>query len=367
MALLDDIRSQYPWLDVIGLGDFVVSMLREGVTIDEAVAKVRTTSQYKARFPGILNNDGTRRFGTESDYIDWESRVRQVLVDFNAYNPNQDSPQDYLAFLDMGADPQQIPEQLSQRFQVYRALERGSQELRDAFYIYGGLNVSVDDLYQAVVSPEFRQRMVSTYDETVAKQNLDYETYITRATERGLERVSETLRNMQSLGLVSGAAVSQMLNIDPAFAREMMGSLFQTSGVDTRTLSVDELLSSFDYAMIGSAALETGFSLPTPERLEEYRSAGVDRARALRGYQTAALRRAGLEAMADRFNAKPVTEETLADAFVAGDARSAADVTRMFAQEAALGQAQAGFGRNLEGSRVTQTGRRSTGGGVRYA
>ena len=352
-GLLDDLRSQYPWLIVIGLDQFVIDAIRQGADIDEVLARVRQTAQYKARFPGLVRADGTRRFANEAEYLREEQSYRQILIDFGAYDPNQDSAFDYLGFMDKGI----TPEQLGRRFQVYRALERGSAELRDAFYVYGGMDVSVDDLYQAVVSPVFRQQMISAYDETIAKQDLNYETYITRATERGLARVVETLRNMQTLGLVTGAAVSQMMAIDPNFAREMMGALFQSGGSGMGTMSIDELLSSFDYAMIGSAARESGFILPTKERLEEFRSAGVDRARALRGYSQAALLQTGLESFAARFNRGAIGQEGLEGAFVLGEATAARDVTRLFQQEAALGKTGTGFGQSLEGGRIIQQGR----------
>ncbi len=352
-TLLDDLRSQYPWLIVIGLDQFVIDAIRGGATIDETLARVRQTSQYKARFPGLVNADGTRRFPTEAAYLQEEQDYRQVLIDFGAFDPNQDSAFDYLAFLDQGI----TPEGLERRFTIYRALERGSTELRDAFFVYAGLEVSVDDLYQSVVSPSFRQQMITAYDETVAQQDLDYDTYITRATERGLKRVVETLRNMQTLGLVTGAAVSQMLSIDPNFAREMMGALFQASGPDTGTMSIDELLSTFDYAMIGSAASQSGFVLPTVARLEEFRSVGVDRARALRGYSQAALLQGGLESFASRFNRDTIDQFGLEGAFILGEAGAAADVTRLFEQESSLGRTGTGFSQSLEGGRIVQQGR----------
>ncbi|HEX7099351.1 MAG TPA: hypothetical protein VF377_08910 [Acidimicrobiia bacterium] len=352
-TLLDSIRQTFPWMQILGLEDFIVNLVREGATTEEILAKVRQTQQYKARFPGLVRADGTRRFATEAEYLAEEEKYREVLRKYNMWDPNQDSPFDYLAFLDSGISP----EQLDQRLTLYRALERGSQDVRDAFYVYAGMRITVDDLFQAVVSPEFRQRMISTYDEAVAKQKLDYETFITRATERGLERVAETLRQMQTLGLVTGAAVSQVMNLDPDFAREMMGALFQTTGPDTRTLSVDELLAAYEYALIGSAATEAGFELPTRERLEEFRSMGVDRARALRGYRLAALREAGLASMAERFNFGDVTQVLLERAFVANEAGASADVTRLFQQESALGRTGLGFNRTLEGNRVVQQGR----------
>lgn len=354
-SLLDHIRQAFPWMSVIGLEEFVINLIRDGASTEEVLAKVRQTAQYKARFPGLVRADGTRRFATEAEYLAEEERYRRVLQKFNMWDPDQDSPYDYLAFLDSGIDPTQ----LEQRLSMYQALQRSSQDVVDAFYIYAGMRVTVDDLFQAVVSPEFRQRMISAYDETVAKQNLDYETFITRATERGLERVAETLRQMQTLGLVTGAAVSQIMNLDPNFAREMMGALFSSTGADTRTLSVDELLAAYEYAMIGSAAVSSGFQLPTKERLEEFRAMGVDRARALRGYSQAALRQAGLASMADRFNTTTeITQDLLERAYVGGDPRASADLSRLFQQESALGSTGGGFSRDLEGNRVIQRGRR---------
>ncbi len=352
-GLLDELRANYPWLIVIGLDQFVINSIRGGASIQETLAAVRQTSQYKARFPGLIRSDGTRRFPTEADYLREEQAYRQVLIDFGAFDPNQDSAFDYLAFLDQGI----TPAGLERRFTIYRNLERGSTELRDAFFVYAGMEVSVDDLYQSVVSPEFRQQMISTYDETVAKQDLDYDTYITRATQRGLQRVVETLRNMQTLGLVTGAAVSQMMSIDPNFAREMMGALFQSSGSDTATMSIDELLSSFDFAMIGSAASQSGFRLPSIERVEEFRIAGVDRARALRGYSQAALLQGGLESFASRFNRDTIQQFGLESAFVLGEANATRDVTRLFQLESSLGRQGTGFGQSLVGGRIIQQGR----------
>lgn len=355
--LLEEIRSRFPWLEVIGLGDFVIEQIRLGASIDELLAKVRQTPQYKARFPGIIAADGTRRFATEAEYLAHEESLRNVLRDFGMWNPNQDSPYDYLAFIDQGIDAQELQARLAR----YKAIERAAPAIQDAFYVYAGMNVTVDDLYQAMVSPAFAQQMASAYDEAVAKTKLDYELWITRATERGLKRAVETLRSMQTLGLVTGEAVSQMLSIDPNFAREMMGALFQESVAQTRTLSLDELLATFDYAMVGSAATEAGFELPTRERIQQLIDAGVDRARALRGYSEMALRQAGLQSMAARFREQALNMEQLEDAFVLEKAPAIGRVTRLFNQERSLGQAGGGFAQQLEGNRVVQQGRRLRG------
>lgn len=353
-SLLEIIRSNYPWLEVIGLGDFVIAQIRAGASIDELIAKVRQTPQYKTRFAGIVRADGTRRFATEAEYLRREQDYRTVLTEFGMFDPNQDSALDYVAFMDANMQP----EQLRQRLATYRAIERGGEAIKDAFFVYAGMDVSTDDLYQATVSPAFRQQMISTYDEKVAKQTLDYETWITRATQRGLSRVTKTLRDMRTLGLMTGEAVSQMLAVDPNFAREMMGAIFSHSVAGTRTLALDELLATFDYAMIGSAAREAGLTIPDRERVQQFIDAGVDRARALRGYAEISLRQAGLQSFAARFNAGPTSIEGLEDAFVLGQAPSLAGVNRLYNQERALGQTGAGFGRQVEGDRVVQQGRR---------
>lgn len=85
--------------------------------------------------------------------------------------------------------------------------------------------------------------------------------------------------------------------------------------------------------------------------------AGVDRARALRGYSEAELREGGLGSIADRFNRQRLTQEKLEDAFILGEAPAAADVTRLFELERSLGKESGGFSRSLQGNRVVQQGR----------
>lgn len=356
-SLLELIRGYYPWLELIGLMDFVVAEVRAGSTVDEILAKARQTPQYRARFPGMVRGDGVRRFPTEADYLREEEAYRSVLREFGAWDPDQDSPLGYLAFMDRGI----APEELRRRLAYYRALERSARDIQDAFYVYAGLQVTVDDLYQAVVSPEFRQQMINRYDEAVAKTPLDYELWITRATDRGLVRAVESLRAMQTLGLATGEAVSRLLAVDPGFAREMMGALFTASVSGTRTLTLDELLSAFDYAMVGSAASEAGFELPSRERVNQFIQAGVDRARAVRGYSEAALRKAGLASMTERHRGPELSQSFLEDAFVSGLPSAQSLVSGLFAQERALGQTGIGFSRGLEGERVVQQGRRLRG------
>ena len=49
-------------------------------------------------------------------------------------------------------------------------------------------------------------------------------------------------------------------------------------------MQLPELVRAFEYAVIGSAASEAGFELPSVARIEALRQAGITRAQALQGY-----------------------------------------------------------------------------------
>lgn len=354
MALIDEIRSNFPWLVELGLDTFVIDQIRGGATIEETIAGVRQTPQYQARFPSMLRDDGSRRFATEAEYLQAEDDYRQILLDFGFYDPAQDGPLTFAEFMEKGIQP----DELGRRFEVYRALERGSQEIRDAFYVYAGLQVSVDDLYEAVTDHRRLDDLVSTYDQALAMSTPSYEQFITRVTELGIQHLTQQGQALTQSGFLSQGGLQSILNSDPNQARELIGALYSSSFVsEGSTVSLDELLAAFEYAMIGSAASAEGFTLPDQARIQEMLSAGVDRARALRGYSQAALRASGLGSMAARFNRGSLDQELLEDAFVLGEAQAANQVTRLYSQESALGQAGAGFSKDVEEGRIVTQGR----------
>ena len=194
--LVAELVGKYPWAKELGFLDLIKRLAVEDATADQIVAEVRASDQYKKQFPGFSDLSGVRRFRDEAEYLRTRDDLRQVLKDFGVYDPATDSPMDYVAFFDAGIDANELTE----RFGVYRELERGSQELRDAFYVYGGLDVTVDDLFQAVVSPQFRQELQNEYDRSVAAQPLDYGTYIERAREVSTARVVETMERLRAVG-----------------------------------------------------------------------------------------------------------------------------------------------------------------------
>ena len=294
-----DLYGMFPWLSILGITpaqvhDWVVNL----ASPDAILEALRKTPQYQARFPAIRRMDGTL-VSTEAQYLNTEANYRQILRQNGRPDQAYDNPADFIAFFNNEIDPNE----LQQRFQTYNQLDRAGQDTKDAFYVYAGMKLTTDDLYQATVSPEFAQTMTDEYNQRVAAQPLDYQTWITRATEAGLSRVAGTLTTLQNNGAVTGEAVSQVLSTDPGFARTMMDALFHGGDPNTnRTLNLTELMNSFEYAMVGSAATGQGLELPSLERIRAIRQAGIDRTKALDAYSQFAQNKNLLAGMVDRLN-----------------------------------------------------------------
>lgn len=348
----DEIRSLYPWIEQLGLLDLVGELILDDASAHQIVAEVRNTDQYRQSFPGMVGPDGKRRFATERAYLDQVEAYRDVLMEADWYDVATDSPQDYAAFMDAGIDPNELRE----RKNIYQVLEAGTSQLRDAFYVYAGMDVSVDDLFQAVVAPEFGEALAAEYNRTVAGSPLDYETYITRATERGLSNVSDLLTDLQSGNVVTSEAVAQIRAVDPSFAREIMGAIANTGD---RTLNLDELSYAFQYAMLGSAATEAGLQTPDRDMVEALRQAGVTKAQASRTYSEFATKRFGLQGMVARTGVEgDLGQESFARAELLDSGPGVDLLARAEALEDSLGRAGGGYGATREGDRVAQRSRR---------
>ena len=87
--------------------------------------------------------------------------------------------------------------ELGDRLGTYRELETGSQELRDAFYVFGGIDVTVDDLFEAVVDPTKKKALEDAYNEATIGGTTNYETFIQRASTVGVERLTKRLGELQ--------------------------------------------------------------------------------------------------------------------------------------------------------------------------
>ena len=276
------VKELFPWMDQLGLTDLVRRLVVEGRPAQAIVQEVRNTEQYRSRFVGIRRSDGTLRMN-EGQYLQTEDAYRQVLKQFGRGASEYDDPNDFRGLFDQDIDANELKD----RFQVYDQIQAGSQQIKDAFRIYAGMNLTDDDLYRATVNPEAQRQLTNQFNTAVAQNPLDYATWIQRATEVGLERVAGILGDLQGSGVDTNRALASVRGVNPAFAQQMMDALYgggapgQTGG---QYLSLNELMRSFEYAMLGSAATEQGFVLPDRQRIEAYRAAGVQRAQLLEGY-----------------------------------------------------------------------------------
>lgn len=353
-TLLAELDSLYPWLKEIGLpASWFQETAATSASDAEVVAKLRQTSQYKSRFAGINRDDGSMRM-TEAQYLDQEQSYRTLLKQYGITADHMDNPADFAGFFQSDIDPNE----LKQRLDVYDQVKSGGQDLRDAFYVYAGMRVGIDDLYAAAVDPAASQKLTEEFNQKVAAQPLDYQTWITRATEAGLARVASTLTSLQNQGALTGQAVNSITSISPDFARNIMDALYHggdpTSG---QTLNLNELMHSFEYAAIGAAAKGAGLELPTKDRIAEIRAAGVDRASAQKAYVDYGQNKNLYAGAVSRSGGGVFTQSDFENAAFLGKASDVGRLNKALGQEQSYGEqaGQFGFNQNRRG-RYTQGG-----------
>ena len=345
----------FPWVAKLGpnMADKVIGWVKDGFVGDGLLAQLRNSPEWGARFPGFYTEDGSLRFTNEAAYMRTVDDYRDQLKDFGYYDPATESAQDYSALMEAGVDANELGDRLS----TYRELESGSQELRDAFYVHAGLNVSVDDLFDAVIDPEKKKALEDAYNEATLAGTTDYETFIGRATTVGIKRLSDSLGALQASGQISEADVQKVLRMDPLFAQSLMGAIYQNpSGKDF--LNLEELETAFEYAVLGSAATEAGFAMPDNETLEKFIAQGIDGARLRTAYNSLGQRKGALQGMMARASRSPgVSVSQVQSAFEGSMLGESSELRYAQAAESALGQAGGGFAAQRAGNRLAQPGR----------
>lgn len=340
-ALVRELRASFPWIDQIGLDiKFFQEMAATVVSADELVIKLRETPQFKQRFPGLYRSDGTIRM-TEGQYLQQEAGYRQLLRQYGYPEDQYKTPASLVGFFENEIDPNELQERLD----VYQQVKDGSQELKDAMYVYAGMDVTDDDLFEAIVDPAAGQQLADKYNAQVAAQQFDYAGFITRATQAGLSRVASELTKMQKTGAVTGAVVQRVLSVDPNFARQIMDVLY-TGGQsvnEATPLSLQELLATFEEAALGAAATEVGLELPTLERIQELRAAGVQRTQAQQAYREFARNENLYGAAVQRARGSEFGQQDFEAAVFLGDAAATTDLAQGLAYEAAAGRSQGSF------------------------
>lgn len=334
--LLDQLRASFPWIDQIGLSpQFFQDLVAGAASSAEIITTLRQQPQYRARFQGLWRQDGSVRM-TEAEFLRTEGEYRQLLRQYG-FAAEAEGP------VNQFFESEQDPNELRERLQTFRQVQEGGRAVREAFYVYAGMRLSDEDLYSATVDPTARAGLYDEYNRRVSSSTFDYSTWITRATEVANERVADTLSGLQRQGALTGQAVQTVLRTDPNFARQMMDALYTggTGGADAG-LSLQELLSAYEYAAIGAAASQAGLSLPTRERIAEIRAAGVDRARASQAYMQYGQSRGALEAAAER-QGTTFTQSEFEQAALLGNADAANKMQRIVAAEQAAGEGQGQF------------------------
>lgn len=354
-GLVADLIAQFPWLRTIGLDPtWLQTTAAESVNDSDVVSKLRQTQQYKSRFQGILRDDGSMRM-SEAEYLSTESNYKQLLQQYGVSADKMDNPADFVGFFNSDIDANE----LKQRLDTWRQVQTGGQNMKDTFFVYAGMRVSDEELYASMVDPAAKQRLDDEYNQKVAAQPLDYETWITRATQAGLSRVSTALGQLQQSGALTGDAVQSVLRVDPNFARSIMDALYH--GGDPLSgdyLNLQDLLATFEEASLGAAARQVGLALPSKERIQELRNAGVSRAQAQQTYADYAQNGSQYNAEVQRLSqgARGFGQSDFEAAALLGQGDQAQTLMKAQAQEKAYGQAagQFQFGQNKRGQYTQQ-------------
>jgi hypothetical protein len=356
-GLIADLRRDFPWLSDIGLStSWLQDVVATAASASEIVQQIRSTPQYKQRFPAIVRGDGSRLM-TEAEYISQENSYRQLLRQFGFNEGRFRTPATLVGFF----QGEVAPAELQDRLTVWKQVREGGQRIKEAFYVYAGLEIDDDTLYEAIVDPAAEQNLTNAYNQAVASSTFDYTTWITRATQVGLSRVAAELGKLKERGAVTAEAVQRIQATAPEFARQIMDAIYTGGmtiprGGQAGSLDLQELLDSFEFAAIGAAAKNAGLELPTKERLAEIRAAGVDRAKAIQGYREFGKNSTAYAAAVQRARGTAFGQEQFEAGQFLGDAQASRDFEAGLAYMESAGKSQGSFRFGEEGNRFVQKG-----------
>lgn len=345
-AFRRELEATFPWIAQLDLSpNWFQEVAATSASADEALAQLRQAAPYKARFPGLLRDDGSFRMN-EAQYMEREQDFRSLLRQYGYDMSEYQTP----ASLAGVFESEQDPNEFQSRLQTYKQVSESSDEIKDAFYVYAGEELSDDELYQAAVDPSARVGLERRYAESVASNQFSYQTFINRATQLGLKRVANSLRELQNRGALTGDVVGSIMQIDRQFADRIMDAIYTNggqgdpSGGSVRHLSLNELLASFEYATVGAAAKGSGLEMPTKERLAEIRAAGVEAEQAARSYAAFGQQRGTLSAAAQRAGIESgLSVETFEDATFFNEGGASQLLQRAAAKEEAAGRSGGSF------------------------
>ena len=348
---LETIKDSFPWLENLGLAEWLRDQTNNNVDTNTVMGLVRKTTQYQTMFAGIRRDDGTMRMN-EAQYLDTQEGYRTVLRAYGISEEKMNSSQDLAGFMEADMDATELED----RLRMHDTLKRDNGGIRDAFYLYAGIDMSEDDIYNYVVNPDARNTFDSEYNERVATTPLDYATWLDRATQLGLNKVADALSDLENAGVVTGDAIRRIQSTDTGFASEMMDLLYNGGAAEAPFLNTNELMLAFESALIGGTAADQGLQTPDKDRLEMFRQNGVDRAAAQKAYSTFSSQRSLIDSTLQRAGISGFTQSDYEDAIFLQKADPATALRKAQAQEEALGAKTGSVAIGRQGNKLTQTG-----------
>jgi hypothetical protein len=355
-SLWQDVLEYNPWLQTLGISAARLKELAATSSgASELMAKLRQEDVVKRRTQAMYRADGSRRFSTEAELFAWEDQVRDVLRRSGAdVDREYATPETLIGFAENNLSPDEIRD----RLQVWKGVKEAGQRAREIFYVYAGLNFTDDDLYEALVDRGRGQELQNSVNAGVAQQLSSpnaWEAWIDRARQAGNARVVDVLTKAQQQGSTTAAAVQRVINIDPAFANQIMDSLYTGGDPDAGDfLDLTSMLDAYEFMAVGAAAVGAGLELPGRERLAEIRAAGIERAQAVDAYQQFGLNKDRLSAAVQRSRGSTFTQAEFENATFFGDleARREQEAGEAYARGAGRGSGQFSFGRGKRGQFV---------------
>ena len=353
MALFDDLLAQNPVLRELNLSaSWLQNAVAESASPRELYNRITMLPQYKQRFQGARRSDGTIRW-SEAEHIRRENEIRGLLRQYGK-EAEYLTPASMIGFHESEKSLDEIRDNL----EIWQYVQTGGTTIKETFYVYAGLNLQDDDLYESVVDPSREQALFNEYNAKRAAMAFDYPGWITRATEVANQRVATELQTLQRQGALTGQAVQRILSVDPTFARQMMDVLYTGGqmGGHAGTLDLQTLMSAYEFSAIGAAAREAGLELPTKERLFEIRAAGTDRAAAIKGYREYGRDQNRLAAAVMRARGVGFGVQQFESAEFLGNAEDSRNLRAGLGYMDAAGKTQGQFRFREDQGRITQMG-----------
>lgn len=152
---IENLRALLPgWNDTL-----LRLVLDEWIDTDDiglAISRVERTPEYAAAFPGMIRDDGSKRFRTEQDYLAAKLRFDEELEDLGLRPaPFGDT---FVALLE---DEVGITEMLNRINSVYQRAIDAAPEIRAAFAAQNNIELTDAAIVAAALNPEIGEQILN--------------------------------------------------------------------------------------------------------------------------------------------------------------------------------------------------------------